>query len=409
MKRNRHNDIGGEILWQSADHQCRQRVCKAVCVSVLEGADGIPQRRKVWVQRPGSIVGRRVFDTRLAPVGRRPGVHDLGDKGAIAVSAAGSRKRRDDVPAGSAEMRARIHAERLPTTQTVRREYGAERKPAPSEHVREPRRHQKTLGEPVSGVKVVALRNGVIYEIRLTQAAFLHMVKLTEVSKIYVRGHDRICALDQVTLDIAAGTFCAFVGPSGCGKSTLLNLIAGLDAPTSGTLHLDGRSTAGYDSEDWTRTRRQSIGIVFQAFHLIAGLTVEENVAFPLLLRGEHGQGVRARVAEVLALVGMTHRAGHRPAELSGGEQQRVAVARAVVHQPKVLLADEPTGNLDSHHGAEIIELLRTLVDDFRHTVLLVTHSTAAAQAADYVWAMKDGRLTTRTMRVAAAQGARWT
>ena len=232
------------------------------------------------------------------------------------------------------------------------------------------------------------------------------MVTLTEVSKVYIKGNDRICGLDRVTLDIAAGTFCAFVGPSGCGKSTLLNLIAGLDVPTSGTIHLDGRSTAGYDSEDWTRTRRQSIGIVFQAFHLIAGLTVEENVAFPLLLRGEQGRGVRARVAEVLERVRMTHRAGHRPGELSGGEQQRVAVARAVVHQPKILLADEPTGNLDSYHGAEIIELLRTLADDFRHTVLLVTHSTAAAQAADYVWAMKDGRLTTRTLRVAAAQGA---
>lgn len=255
------------------------------------------------------------------------------------------------------------------------------------------------------GVKVVALRNGVIYEISRPEP-FHPMVTLTEVSKVYIKGNDRICGLDQVTLDIAAGTFCAFVGPSGCGKSTLLNLIAGLDVPTSGTIHLDGRSTAGYDSEDWTRTRRQSIGIVFQAFHLIAGLTVEENVAFPLLLRGEQGRGVRTRVAEVLARVRMTHRAGHRPGELSGGEQQRVAVARAVVHQPKILLADEPTGNLDSYHGAEIIELLRTLADDFRHTVLLVTHSTAAAQAADYVWAMKDGRLTTRTLRVAAAQGA---
>ena len=207
-----------------------------------------------------------------------------------------------------------------------------------------------------------------------------------------------------MTLDVAAGTFCAFVGPSGCGKSTLLNVIAGLDVPTSGTIYLDGQSTAGYSADDWTRTRRHSIGIVFQAFHLIPGLTVEENVTFPLLLRGEHGHKVRDRVADVLALVRMTHRAAHRPSELSGGEQQRVAVARAIVHEPKMLLADEPTGNLDSQHGAEIIELLRTLVQDFRHTVLLVTHSAAAADAADYVWAMKDGRLATRTMRMAAAQ-----
>ena len=228
------------------------------------------------------------------------------------------------------------------------------------------------------------------------------MVTLNQVSKIYTRGEDRICGLDHVSLDIAGGTFCAFVGPSGCGKSTLLNLIAGLDLPTSGTIHLEGRSTAGFTSDDWTSIRRQSIGIVFQAFHLVPGLTVEENVAFPLLLRGEQGRKVRERVAEVLTLVQMTHRAAHRPSELSGGEQQRVAVARAIVHEPKIVLADEPTGNLDSQHGAEIIGLLRQLVDRLHHTVLLVTHSTAAAEAADYVWAMKDGRLMTRT---AAAQG----
>ena len=231
------------------------------------------------------------------------------------------------------------------------------------------------------------------------------MVILTEVSKIYSRGDDRICGLDQVSLDVSAGTFCAFVGPSGCGKSTLLNVIAGLDLPTSGSIQLDGQSTSGYGSDDWTRIRRQSIGIVFQAFHLIPCLTVEENVAFPLLLRGEQGAAVRKRVTDVLALVRMTHRAAHRPSELSGGEQQRVAVARAIVHEPKIVLADEPTGNLDSHHGAEIIALLRSLVQQFHHTVLLVTHSIAAANAADYIWAMKDGRLTTRTTPSAAPQG----
>jgi putative ABC transport system ATP-binding protein len=231
------------------------------------------------------------------------------------------------------------------------------------------------------------------------------MVTLTEVSKIYTRGGDRICGLDHVSLGVSAGTFCAFVGPSGCGKSTLLNLIAGLDFPTSGTIHLDGRSTAGFSSDDWTTIRRQSIGIVFQAFHLIPGLTVEENVAFPLLLRGEQGRNVGQRVGDVLSLVRMTHRASHRPSELSGGEQQRVAVARAIVHEPRIILADEPTGNLDSQHGAEIIGLLREFVDRFHHTVLLVTHSAAAAQTADYVWAMKDGRLTTRTMQPTFAQG----
>ena len=223
------------------------------------------------------------------------------------------------------------------------------------------------------------------------------MVKLIQVSKIYERGEDRICGLDRASLEVASGDFCAFVGPSGCGKSTLLHLIAGLDVPSSGEIYLDGQSTAGYGSRDWTRVRRQFIGIIFQAFHLIPGLTVQENVAFPLLLRGEAGGDVADRVENALALVGMTGRAEHRPSELSGGEQQRVAVARAIVHRPRILLADEPTGNLDSQHGTEIIALLRRLVLEFHHTVLLVTHSAAAAAAADYTWTMKDGRLMTRT------------
>jgi ABC-type lipoprotein export system ATPase subunit len=231
------------------------------------------------------------------------------------------------------------------------------------------------------------------------------MVTLKQVSKVYERGGDHICGLDQVNLDVAAGDFCAFVGPSGCGKSTLLNLIAGLDVPTSGEILLDGESTARYGANDWTRVRRQSIGIVFQAFHLISGLTVEENVAFPLLLRGEQGRTVRDRVADVLALVGMTHRKQHRPSELSGGEQQRAAIARAIVHQPRIILADEPTGNLDSQHGAEIIALLRGLVQRFHQTVLLVTHSAAAAEAADYTWTMKDGRLVARTSHGAVSVG----
>jgi ABC-type lipoprotein export system ATPase subunit len=132
---------------------------------------------------------------------------------------------------------------------------------------------------------------------------------------------------------------------------------------------------------------------------LIPGLTAAENIAFPLLLRGERGTAVQARVEEVLELVSMTARRHHRPSELSGGEQQRVAIARAIVHRPQIILADEPTGNLDSQHGAEIIVLLRSLVQRFCQTVLLVTHSTEAAAAADYIWAMKDGRLMTRTQR----------
>jgi len=237
----------------------------------------------------------------------------------------------------------------------------------------------------------------VIYEeTRLEQEPLPLMVSLIALSKVYERGDARIRGLDQVNLDVAAGEFCAFVGPSGCGKSTLLNLVAGLDRPTAGDIRLDGQSTTAFSADDWTRARRHLIGIVFQAFHLIPGLTVEENVAFPLLLNGQSGRKVRDRVDDVLALVGMIHRRHHRPGELSGGEQQRTAVARAIVHHPQIILADEPTGNLDSQQGADIIGLLRRFVQDFGQTVLLVTHSAAAARVADYAWTMKDGRLIER-------------
>ena len=203
--------------------------------------------------------------------------------------------------------------------------------------------------------------------------------------------------MSDVSLEIRKGEFCAFVGPSGCGKSTLLNLIAGLDVPTSGDIVLDGRSTSNLTSHEWTTIRRETIGIVFQAFHLVHGLTAEENVALPLMLRGDGGRAVTTRVDEVLELVGMSGRRRHRPGELSGGEQQRVAIARALAHRPRLLLADEPTGNLDSHQGAEIMTLIRALAKAGEQTVLLVTHSAHAAQIADYTWTMQDGRLVTRT------------
>ena len=226
------------------------------------------------------------------------------------------------------------------------------------------------------------------------------MVILTQVSKTYVQGETTVSAVIDVSLEIKQGEFCAFVGPSGCGKSTLLNLIAGLDQPTSGEILLEHRSTRRFTSAEWTKIRRETIGIVFQAFHLVHGLTAEENIALPLLLRGEGGRGVAMRVEELLDMVGMTKRKRHRPGELSGGEQQRVAIARALVHQPRLLLADEPTGNIDSHQGAEIMGLLKSLAKAGGQTVLLVTHSDQAAQTADYTWTMRDGRLVERTERV---------
>jgi ABC-type lipoprotein export system ATPase subunit len=175
-----------------------------------------------------------------------------------------------------------------------------------------------------------------------------------------------------------------------------LNLIAGLDRPTSGLILLEGKDAGAFTNGEWTVMRRECLGIVFQAFHLIPGLSAEENVALPLLLKGERGASVSRRVQDVLGTVGMWERRRHRPAELAGGEQQRVAIARAIVHRPRMVLADEPTGNLDSKSGGDIVELLRSLPERFGHTVMLVTHSWTAAQAADYVWEMRDGRLLGR-------------
>lgn len=222
------------------------------------------------------------------------------------------------------------------------------------------------------------------------------VVALERVGKVYLRGGMSVQALRDITLEVKRGDFCSFIGPSGCGKSTLLNLIAGLDRPTSGTVFLEGKDAGGFTNAEWTAVRRECLGIVFQAFHLIPGLTAEENVALPLLLKGERKATVSSRVQDVLSTVGMWERRRHRPAELSGGEQQRVAIARAIAHRPRMVLADEPTGNLDSKNGGEIVELLRSLPERFGHTVLLVTHSWTAAQAADYIWEMRDGRLLGR-------------
>ena len=225
------------------------------------------------------------------------------------------------------------------------------------------------------------------------QSSAKALVSVQNLSREYSRGQTVLQAVQDVTLDVRAGDFCAFVGPSGCGKSTLLNLLGGLDRPTSGDIVIENRSVTYASAAEWTRLRREVIGIVFQAFHLIPGLTVAENVALPLLLKGAQGGVVTERVDEVLRAVGMDVRRSHRPSELSGGEQQRVAIARAIVHRPRLILADEPTGNLDSKQGADIVRLFRGLPERFGHTVLLVTHSETAAAAADYVWLMRDGRL----------------
>lgn len=225
------------------------------------------------------------------------------------------------------------------------------------------------------------------------RAAATFVVRLDRVSKEYRRDGGIVPALQQVSLHVPGGQFCAIMGPSGCGKTTLLNLIAGLDAPTSGDIVIAGRLTRAFSDADWTTLRRDCIGMVFQAFHLIPGLTVGENVGLPLLLRGEGGRTVQARVGEMLEAVGLRHREHHRPGELSGGEQQRAAIGRALVHRPQLVLADEPTGNLDSKTGEEIVSLLGSLRRQFHHTVIVVTHSRAVAAQADCVHHMRDGQM----------------
>jgi putative ABC transport system ATP-binding protein len=203
--------------------------------------------------------------------------------------------------------------------------------------------------------------------------------------------------LDAVSLELAAGDYVAVMGESGAGKSTLLNLIAGLDAPQSGRIRLEGRDLGSLDDAARTRVRRSRMGFVFQAFHLLPHLDVERNVALPLALNGVRGAAADERVGEVLEAVGMHTRRRSRPTELSGGEMQRVAVARALVHRPALVLADEPTGNLDADSAAEVLELLRAQLKRDRAAGILVTHSEQAALTTDRVYRLAAGTLQARS------------
>ena len=209
------------------------------------------------------------------------------------------------------------------------------------------------------------------------------------LTKIYQRGREEVRALDAVSFTIARGEFTAITGPSGAGKSTLLNLLGCMDAPTSGTLHLDGREVQGLKERARTELRRSTVGFVFQHFGLLPTLTVAENVVLPALFARRSS----ARRAEMLLeKVGLLHRRTHRPHELSGGEMQRVAIARALINEPRLLLADEPTGNLDSATGDSIIALFQQLNAEGL-TVLVVTHNAVMTAAARRQLALRDGRL----------------
>jgi putative ABC transport system ATP-binding protein len=223
-------------------------------------------------------------------------------------------------------------------------------------------------------------------------------IQLDRVSRYYTMGETSVHAVNELSLSVANNEFLALLGSSGSGKSTLLNLIAGLDRPTSGSIFAHGQNIASLNSLDLARYRCNTIGMIFQSFNLLPRMTLEENIELPLRLAEVDRSERPARVREALERVRLTHRLGHRPTELSGGEQQRVAIARALVNRPKILLADEPTGNLDSVTGEAILTLLRELQSQLGMTIVMVTHERPLAeQFADRLAIMGDGKLLSTT------------
>jgi putative ABC transport system ATP-binding protein len=226
------------------------------------------------------------------------------------------------------------------------------------------------------------------------------MIELREVSKTVASGGQPLTILHPLTLTIPKGQFVAIVGPSGSGKSTLLGLIAGLDAPTAGHVLIEGVDITALDEDSLARLRGEKIGFVFQFFHLIPSLTAHENIAVPMEIAGI--ADARRRTDALLEEVGLQGRSHHYPSQLSGGEQQRVALARALANDPPIVLADEPTGNLDSTNGRHIMELLQTVHDRRGSTIVLVTHDADLAALADARLVLRDGRVVENTMRVRA-------
>ncbi len=226
------------------------------------------------------------------------------------------------------------------------------------------------------------------------------MLRLEDISKVYRTADVETRALDKVSMEIGAGEFVAIMGPSGCGKSTLLNILGLLDRPSTGQYGFFGQQVERLSEGKLTRLRRDKIGFVFQSFNLIDDLSVAQNVEVALIYRGVGASERKQRVKAALERVGIAHRAGHRPQQLSGGQQQRVAVARALVSQPRLILADEPTGNLDSANGAAVMELLKQAARD-GVTVVMVTHSLVHAAEAQRTVKLLDGRVVTETQLAA--------
>jgi putative ABC transport system ATP-binding protein len=223
------------------------------------------------------------------------------------------------------------------------------------------------------------------------------VVETEQLTKVYGQGMTVVTALDRVNLRIAPGEFVSVMGPSGCGKSTLLHLLGGLDQPTSGRVVVDGHDLARLTDKVLTELRRRRIGFVFQFYNLIPVLGASDNAALPLILDGVRPAEARARAEEWLRRVGLQGRMDHRPDQLSGGEQQRVAIARALVTEPGLILADEPTGNLDTRAGDEIVTLLRQIADEWDRTILMVTHDPRISAYADRIVFLKDGKIVDET------------
>ncbi len=218
------------------------------------------------------------------------------------------------------------------------------------------------------------------------------LLTTSHLQKTYVSGDARVAALAGVSFALEPGDFVALMGPSGCGKSTLLHLCGAMDRPSGGTLTLDGRDLAAMGDDELTRVRRERVGFVFQFFNLLPTLTLGDNIALPSLLGGMKAGEADRRARAMAERVGIEHRLGHYPQQVSGGEMQRAAIARALAHEPALLVADEPTGNLDSDNGARVLALLGELNREMKVTILLATHAADVAAAAGRVIRMKDGR-----------------
>ncbi len=227
------------------------------------------------------------------------------------------------------------------------------------------------------------------------------MIKLENLSKLYRTDEVETVALNAVDVDIEAGEFVAVMGPSGCGKSTLLNIIGMLDSPSAGNYWFAGENVAGYGETKLAEIRKHNIGFIFQSFNLIDELTVAENIELALLYHKIPAAERRERVARIMEKVGISHRAKHKPSQLSGGQQQRVAVARAIVGDQKLILADEPTGNLDSAHGQEVMEMLQGLNAEGT-TIVMVTHSPSHAEYARRIINLFDGEVVTEEVSSSA-------